>query len=65
MSDRVESAMNERQRYRSFFNAEDPQRWGRSEMPEQYGLTQHWLLKTARPEDSDRIVLELGCGLGA
>lgn len=57
--------MIETKRYHSFFNSEDPQRWGRSEMPEQYRLTQNWLLKIAGAAASDFVILELGCGLGS
>jgi len=50
--------------YREFYNAPDPQRWGRTEMPEQFGVTKGWLEKLFRGDAKLRL-LELGCGLGA
>ncbi len=52
--------MKERQQYYSFYNSDDPQRWGRAEMSEQRGVTERWI-----GSDSDKVVLELGCGIGA
>jgi SAM-dependent methyltransferase len=50
--------------YYKFYNAEDPNRWGRNEMPEQLALTRHWLLR-AELQDPSKVILELGCGVGA
>lgn len=47
---------------RGFYNTLDPQRWGRDEMPEAFGVTSHWLARGLHP---DGPVLELGCGRGA
>ena len=46
----------------SFYNADDPARWGRAEMPEAFGVTAHWLARTTLPAG---LILELGCGRGA
>jgi SAM-dependent methyltransferase len=50
------------QRYRDFYEADDPNRWGRSEMPGERLVAQRWLAE-ARLEPHD-LVLELGCGMG-
>jgi SAM-dependent methyltransferase len=46
----------------SFYNADDPSRWGRAEMPEALRVTMEWLTRAALPAG---LVLELGCGRGA
>jgi ubiquinone/menaquinone biosynthesis C-methylase UbiE len=51
------------QTYHSFYNTEDPRRWGRTEMPQQLAVTQHWLHEVGL-EDAQCVVLELGCGSG-
>jgi len=56
--------MNNLEHYYQFYNTEDPNRWGRSEMPEQLELTRHWLFEVGAL-DAQKIVLELGCGVGA
>jgi ubiquinone/menaquinone biosynthesis C-methylase UbiE len=56
--------MQDTEQYHRFYNAEDPNRWGRSEMPEQLEATRQWLCEVAAL-DSQKIVLELGCGVGA
>ena len=55
--------MNDTKKYKHFYNAEDPNRWGRIEMPEQFSVTQEWLLKSG-VTGCERVILELGCGTG-
>jgi SAM-dependent methyltransferase len=54
----------DRASYQQFYNVEDdPQRWGRPEMPDALRITRAWLERatlTGVP-----VVLELGCGMGA
>jgi SAM-dependent methyltransferase len=45
-----------------FYNADDPARWGRVEMPEALGVTAQWL---ARFSLARGLILEIGCGRGA
>ena len=45
-----------------FYNADDPSRWGRAEMPEAVRVTAEWLARVTLPAG---LVLELGCGRGA
>lgn len=47
---------------RDFYNADDPARWGRAEMPEAFGVTADWLARASPPGG---LILELGCGRGA
>jgi ubiquinone/menaquinone biosynthesis C-methylase UbiE len=49
--------------YYEFYNAEDPNRWGRHEMPEQFDVTKYWLTQT-KFIDPTSVVVELGCGVG-
>jgi SAM-dependent methyltransferase len=56
--------MCDEKKYYKFYNTKDPNRWGRNEMPEQLTVTGSWLLR-AELQDPDKIVLELGCGVGA
>jgi len=46
----------------SFYNAQDPARWGRAEMPDALRVTAEWLARTTLPAG---LILELGCGRGA
>ncbi len=48
--------------YQAFYEADDPQRLGRDEMPEQRAITSQWLIHCAEQAGP---VLELGCGRGA
>jgi SAM-dependent methyltransferase len=45
---------------RTFYDSDDPARWGRDEMPEQERVTREWLSRVA----VDGPHLELGCGRG-
>lgn len=45
---------------RDFYDSDDPQRWGRDEMPEQERVTLQW-----RAHAADGTALELGCGRGS
>ena len=49
-------------RAHDFYNADDEARWGRSELPEQFGITAGWLSRLDLPAGP---VAELGCGKGA
>lgn len=46
----------------NFYNADDPARWGRAEIPEALDATAEWLARRLHP---DGPVLEIGCGRGA
>jgi SAM-dependent methyltransferase len=46
---------------RQFYDADDPARWGRPEMPEQHQITAEWVTRAAVTGPS----LELGCGVCA
>lgn len=46
----------------AFYNADDPSRWGRTELPEAERVNAEWLGRNAVP---DGAILELGCGRGA
>lgn len=52
------------QHYRDFYQTNDPRRFGRSEMPRQRHITADWLKRTVM-DGRDRVILELGCGMGA
>lgn len=54
---------NDTKGYYHFYNVDDPNRWGRVEMPDQFSITRQWLLKSG-VMDHERIILELGCGIG-
>ncbi len=53
------------ERYQSFYNAEDPARWGREEMPEQREVTELWMRFVGISGSTPSVILELGCGVGA
>jgi SAM-dependent methyltransferase len=53
------------ERYRSFYNAEDPVRWGREEMPEEREVTELWMRFVGLRDSTPTVILELGCGVGA
>jgi ubiquinone/menaquinone biosynthesis C-methylase UbiE len=57
------------ERYQSFYNAEDPARWGRAEMPEQREVTELWMrfvgINWNKRDSTPSVILELGCGVGA
>lgn len=46
----------------AFYNADDPARWGRAEIPDAVLLTREWLARAGIP---DGLIIELGCGRGA
>src|ERR1019366_1528312 len=53
------------ERYQSFYNAEDPARWGGEEMPEWREVTELWMRFVAIRDSIPSVILELGCGVGA
>lgn len=57
-----EAAGNGRAMSFDFYNADDPSRWGRLEIPDATAATSMWLSSPLIP---DGLVLELGCGRGA
>ncbi|NJP08042.1 MAG: methyltransferase domain-containing protein [Chloroflexaceae bacterium] len=57
--------MSNWQTYYTFYNTDDPQRWGRSEMLAQFVVTRSWLAEIHQQSNGVLRVLELGCGVGA
>jgi SAM-dependent methyltransferase len=51
------------ERYRRFYELEDPQRFGRNEMPIAFEVTCRWIRICERERELES-VLELGCGMG-
>src|SRR5215813_10298570 len=51
------------ERYRRFYEVEDPRRFGRDEMPMAFDVTSRWI-HSCECEGELRVVLELGCGKG-